>query len=193
MLKMKELSLHILDIVQNSIRAEANWIKVIVDEDPESNWLTISIEDNGKGIPEGIKATVTNPFTTTRTLRKVGLGLPLFSQLCVECEGELKVTSEEGKGTCIIGKLRYDHIDRLPIGDVASTMKTLILAKSDIHYVYEHHYRKQIFICDTEEIKGMLEGVPIQDLEILEWVENFIKNNVEALYECWKNNVNIDK
>ena len=180
---MKELSLHILDIMQNSIRAEASKIKLEIHEDTESNWLTIGIEDNGKGIPETIKDQVTNPFTTTRTLRKVGLGLPLFSQLCRECEGGLKITSEEGKGTCIIGMLKYDHIDRLPIGDMASTMEVLIRAKPEIHYIYVHRFGKKEFIFDTRDIIEVLGELPINHPDILEWIREYIQNNCKHLYE----------
>ncbi|MEF9958985.1 MAG: ATP-binding protein [Niameybacter sp.] len=179
---MKELSLHLLDIIQNSVRAQAHQIKVSVDEQPNANRLTLTIEDDGMGIPEVIFEQVTNPFITTRTLRKVGLGLPFLSQLCQECAGELKIVSEEGKGTCITATMEYNHIDRLPIGDMASTMHVLIMARPDIHYIYVHKYQNNVFLLDTEEVKKMLEGVPIEQPEILEWIKGYIETNIETLY-----------
>lgn len=180
---MKELSLHILDIVQNSIRAEASKVKVLIWEDPINNWLTIEVEDNGKGMSKTIKEQVTNPFTTTRTLRKVGLGLPFFDQLCKECGGELKIKSEEGVGTSIIGTFQYDHIDRLPIGDMGSTMEALICAKPDIHFTYVHRYGEKEFICDTKEVLEILDGLPINHPDILQWIRLYIQNNCNDLYE----------
>lgn len=181
---MKELALHILDIVQNSIRAEASKVEVYIDEDIEGNWLKITIKDDGKGMTDEIKEGVTNPFTTTRTLRKVGLGLPFFSQLCTECGGQLEIASQVGKGTSITGTFLYNHIDRLPIGDMAGTMQVLIMAKPEIHYVYEHRKGEKVFVCNTKEIEEMLEGVPIHHPEILEWIKAYIRNNCEALGEA---------
>ncbi|MGL6174018.1 MAG: ATP-binding protein [Cellulosilyticaceae bacterium] len=172
---MRDLSLHILDIMQNSIRAEATEIVLAVEEDKEKNILKIKIKDNGKGMEEEMKNHITNPFVTSRTLRKVGLGIPLLKQTCEECEGELKVESQKGLGTMIEATMQYNHINRLPLGKIEQTLTNLIMAKPEIHYIYVHTWQKKIFCFDTAEIKEILGDVPIQDLEILKWIQEFIE------------------
>lgn len=178
---MRDLSLHILDIAQNSIRAEATCIKLIIEENISKNLFEIVIEDNGIGMEDVIKESVTNPFTTTRTSRKVGLGIPFLKQICEECEGSLSIESEKGKGTIIKALMRHDHIDRLPLGEIDKTLKTLIMARPQIHYIYKHTYNHKTFNFDTEEIKQVLEGVAIDDLDILKWIEEYIRSQLEEL------------
>lgn len=178
---MRDLSLHILDIAQNSIRANATCIKLIIEENIDRNLFEIRIEDNGGGMDDQIKEHVTNPFTTTRTLRKVGLGIPFLKQICEECEGELNIESEKGKGTTIKALMKHNHIDRLPLGEIDKTITTLIMARSQIHYIYEHKYNDKAFILDTEEIKEILEGVAIDELDILKWIEAYIQSKLEEL------------
>lgn len=178
---MQELSLHILDIIQNSIRAEATQVKLLIEENMNSNLLTISIEDNGKGMSDEMAKNVKNPFVTSRTLRKVGLGIPLLSQLCAECNGEVIIESKENIGTKIIATMQYDHIDRLPLGDMAKTITTLIMGKPDIHYIYTHFFNNESFTFDTEEIKAVLDGVPIENLEVLAWIQQYITENLRQI------------
>ncbi|MHC1747569.1 MAG: ATP-binding protein [Cellulosilyticaceae bacterium] len=178
---MKELSLHILDIIENSIRAEATRIELTIEESIKKNTFRITIEDNGKGMNATMLRTAIDPFSTTRTLRKVGLGIPLLDQLCKECGGILTIESKEGIGTRIIAKMEYNHIDRLPLGEIEKTITTLIMAKPNIHYRYEHYFETQLFVFDTEEIKKILEGVSICDLEILHWLENYIREGIHDL------------
>ena len=180
---MKELSLHILDIMQNSVRAQATCIQLEIKEIPSVNQLIICIEDNGCGMSKEIKEQVVSPFATTRTLRKVGLGIPLLHQLCEECSGSLQVISEQGKGTTLTAQMMYDHIDRLPLGDVGSSLYSLIMAKPDIRYIYNHSYEQKDFSLDTEEIKTLLEGVPINEPSILIWIKNYISENINKLYK----------
>lgn len=180
---MKEMALHILDIMQNSIRAEATCIILRIEEKPSVDRFVIEIEDNGKGMPEAIRSTVTNPFTTTRTLRRVGLGIPLLHQLCEECEGKLTIDSKEGKGTRIKAIMRYHHIDRLPLGDMVGTLYMLIMAKPEIRYIYEHDYEAQGFRMDTEQIVEMLDGLPINHPDILTWIKRYLTENERALYK----------
>ncbi len=179
---MRELSLHILDIMQNSIKAEATHIHLEVNEQILENTLTIIIEDNGKGMSQEMCNQVTNPYVTTRTLRKVGLGLPFFKQLCDECEGQLKIESELGKGTRIEASMSYNHIDRLPLGNIGSTLGTVIMAKPDIHYTYTHIYNSKSFQLDTLQIKEILDGVPIENIEVIQWLQCYIEENREQLY-----------
>lgn len=178
---MKEIALHLLDIVQNSIRAKATQINIIIKEEVKKDLLTLVIIDNGSGMSSEMSAAIKNPFVTSRTLRKVGLGIPLLNQLCEECAGNLSIESRLGEGTKITARMQYSHIDRLPLGDLPSTMTTLILAKPDIHFIYEHNYESQSFCFDTDEIKKVLDGAPIDDLDIINWIGNYLKQNIEEI------------
>lgn len=178
---MKELSLHVLDLVQNSIRAQASCIEIRIEEQVALNQLIISIKDNGKGIEESLLKNITNPFVTTRTLRKVGLGIPFVAKMCEECEGSFDILSQVGAGTEVEMKFKYNHIDLLPLGNMAETLVTLVMAKSSIRFVYKHYYENNFFEVDTDEIKKLLDGVPIDNFEILEWLKNYINEGVVAL------------
>lgn len=172
---MQELALHILDLVQNSVRAEATRIAIKVEEDTVKNQLTFTIDDNGKGMEESFVQRLRDPFTTTRTLRKVGLGIPFVAQMCRECEGDLVIESQKGRGTKIKATMKYDHIDRLPLGSMAKTLITLIMAKPTIHYCYTYVYNEEIFQLDSKKIQEVLGDVPINNYEILEWLQAFIE------------------
>ncbi|WP_054743574.1 ATP-binding protein [Cellulosilyticum ruminicola] len=180
---MKDLSLHILDIVENSIRAGATLIEITVSELTVKNQLVIEIKDNGKGMPAAMCQSVTSPFVTTRSTRKVGLGLPLLAHRCELCEGQLHITSEEGKGTMVTAQMCYSHIDRTPLGDIGSTMMTLIMGHPEIQYIYTYIYErkeKQVnsFQMNTNKIKEILGDVEIQKMEILLWLKDYINENM---------------
>ena len=180
---MREIALHILDIVQNSVRANAATIRISIEEDVNQNLFKIVIEDNGSGMPKEMAEGIKNPFVTSRTLRKVGLGVPLLNQLCEECGGSLSIESTLGKGTKLVAQMAHDHIDRLPLGDISSTLTTLILGKPEIEYVYNHSYNGKTFLFDTREIKKLLDGAPISDLEIINWIGNYLQQNISEIHE----------
>lgn len=178
---MQDLSLHLLDIAQNSIRAKASVIKITIKEDLKANKFSMMIEDNGTGMSAALTRQVTDPFVTTRTTRKVGLGLPLLKQNCIMSGGALEINSEEGKGTVVTAVMQYDHIDRLPIGDMASSMCVLIQANPTVDFIYTHYYNDQVFILSTREIKETLEDVPINEPEIAAWLRRYIAENLQAI------------
>ncbi|NLI90539.1 MAG: sensor histidine kinase [Epulopiscium sp.] len=178
---MKELSLHILDIMQNSIRAKATEIELIVNEDINNNLLEIIIKDNGKGMPKELVDSVKNPFSTTRTTRKVGLGIPLLLEACQRCGGDLELESKEGIGTNIKASFEYNHIDRAPMGELVNTITMIILSEPQIRYIFTYIVNNKKFTMDTKEIEEILEGVPINDLSIIKWLEDYLKENMEAL------------
>lgn len=179
---MKDLSLHLLDIAENSIRAGATKIIMHISEDINANWLFFKVQDNGKGMSKSMRKEVTNPFVTSRTLRKVGLGLPLLAQRCELCEGDLTIDSQEGKGTIVQAKMRYNHIDRVPLGDIGSSLMTLIMAHSHIHYIYYHQYNDKIFKLDTVEIQELLgKDVSLQNIQVLLWLKDYANQNIQAL------------
>ena len=136
---MKELSLHILDIVQNSIRAKANLIEIEITELPAENQLVIAITDNGKGMNEKELERAVDPFFTSRTTRKVGLGLSLFRQNAEMTNGSFDIQSKSGEGTCVTAVFGYSHPDRPVMGDLVGTMLLLICSSDETDYVFKHH------------------------------------------------------
>lgn len=182
---MKELSLHILDIVQNSIRAEATYIKISVIEEPEKNIFSFSVEDNGKGMDGSFLRQVKNPFITSRTSRKIGLGIPLLEQACMQCGGALQIDSKLGCGTTVQATMEYDHIDRVPLGDMVSTLVTLLISNPNIEFLYTHGYKEKRFILNTEEIKQILNGVPIDDGAVMQWLKEYIEENLIQIKQTY--------
>ena len=179
--EMKELSLHILDIAKNSVKAKADCIKITVDEEEEKNLLTIEIEDNGCGMSEEFLKTVKDPFSTTRTTRKVGMGISLFEAAANQCGGRLDIFSEKGKGTKVCVYFEYNHIDRAPLGDMAGTIVTLISGSPEINFIYTHTKNGQTFKMDTAELKAILGDVPLDTPEVLLWIGDYIKEGLLEL------------
>ena len=180
---MTELSLHILDIVQNSIKANADLIEITINEDTISNVLEISIKDNGCGMDKEFLEDVVNPFRTTRTTRKVGLGLSLLKNACEITGGRLEITSEVGVGTVVRAIFVHDSIDRQPIGDMASTMSAIIGGNDKIDYVFKHTYNNESSEFSTKEIRRVLgEEIDLSSLEVLNWIEGYIAEQEQILY-----------
>lgn len=146
---MEDLSLHILDIVENSVSAGATRVEILIAEDPEGDLLTVEINDDGRGMDEETVKKVRDPFFTTRTTRRVGLGIPLLAAAAREAEGDLSIDSQEGQGTRIRATFRYSHIDRKPLGDIQETLKALIVANPDVEFFFEHRAGDQVSRFDT--------------------------------------------
>jgi len=178
---MKDLSMHILDIIQNSVRAEASEVELEIVEELEKNLYTIIINDNGCGMDEKTLEMVIDPFFTTRTTRKVGLGLPLIKQNAERTGGYLDIDSELGKGTKIKAVFTHDNLDRPSLGDIAGTVVLLVGANPEIRFNYVHKTDDGEFLFDTKEVKEALEGVPINNAEILMYLRDMIKENLQAI------------
>ena len=178
---MKELSLHILDIAKNSVKAKASVIEIIISEDEETNLLTIEIKDNGCGMSKEFLAKVRDPFSTTRTTRKVGMGIPLFEAAAVQCGGYVDITSEEGVGTEFKVVFEYNHIDRAPIGDMPGTMQVLISGSPEIDFIYRHEKNEKTFNMDTRELRQVLGEVPLDTPDVLAWIDGFIQEGLSEL------------
>ena len=179
---MRELSLHILDIIENSRRAEANLIKIIIEENIKNNLLKIIIEDNGNGIEQDKLQSITDPFITSRTTRDVGLGLSLFKSAAENCAGNFKIDSEINKGTKVEAEFQYDHIDRAPLGDMTSTISNFIATNGEnVDVVYQHFYRDKSFKIDSREIKAELDDLSIQSRQIIAWIREYIGENLEEI------------
>jgi hypothetical protein len=178
---MKELSLNILDISQNSVKANATKIDIVVTESIKDDLVTIKIIDNGCGMSTDFLASVIDPFVTTRTTRKVGLGIPLLRQLTIDTQGEFDIKSKLGEGTSVFASFKLSHLDRPPIGDMPSTIVTIISSNPDIRYVYTHKTDIGEFVLDTDEIKETLDGIPISEPEILVWLGGYLTENLNSI------------
>ncbi len=153
---MEDMSLHILDIVENSIRACAKKIEINITEEKEKDLLTIEIIDDAKGMDQQTSKNALDPFFTTSTTRRVGLGLPLFAQSAEDSGGSIDIESKPGKGTRVKATFGYSHIDRKPLGDICESLKVLIVTNPDIHFVYEYRKNGTNYSLDTEEAKNDL-------------------------------------
>ncbi len=150
---MEDLSLHILDIVENSIGAGARNITVKVVEDTKGDILTIEITDDGAGMDKGTASKALDPFFTTRSTRRVGLGLPLLAQSAQESGGDITIESKPGERTTVRATFGYSHIDRRPMGDVGASLKALIAGNRDVHFVYEYVKDDETYRLDTEDLE----------------------------------------
>ncbi len=180
---MRELSLNILDVAQNSITAGASLITIEVNENTVDNTLLIGIYDNGKGMSEEQVRSVIDPFFTTRTTRKVGMGIPLFKMAAEQTGGSLEIKSKLGIGTEVRANFKTNSVDFTPLGDVASTIQMLITMNTDRDFVYKYIVDGKEFVADTREIKGILGDVPLDTYEVSQWLIEFIKENTEVLYK----------
>lgn len=179
---MRELSLNILDIAQNSISAGASLITIEIAENTTEKILMIGIYDNGKGMSEEQVKSVIDPFFTTRTTRKVGMGIPLFKMAAEQTGGGLEVKSELGVGTEVRATLKTDSVDFTPLGDVTATVQMLITMNTDRDFIYRHSVNDKDFTVDTREIKQILGDVPLDTYEVSEWLKDFINENTNELY-----------
>jgi hypothetical protein len=179
---MKELSLHILDIVQNSIDAGSNIISITINEDTIRDTLVIKVKDNGKGMDAQTARRARDPFFTSRTTRKVGLGIPLLAAAAERCGGSLKITSLPGKGTEVSASFIHSHIDRAPIGNMWDTVSGLIACNEDVDFIYTHVFNGNTFKLDTRDIKKILKEVPITSPEVIGWIRERIKDGINTMY-----------
>ena len=174
---MPEIALNVLDIAQNSVRAEASLIQISVDVDEAADTLTITIEDNGCGMTAQQTARVTDPFFTTRTTRKIGLGVPFFKMAAESTGGSFSIQSEPGVGTKVTAVFGLSHIDRMPLGDMNGTIYTLITFNTQIDFLYTYTFNQRSFTLDTREFKNILEGVPLNNPEVSEYIRQFLNEN----------------
>ena len=178
---MKDISLHILDIVQNSISANATMIEISIEECSKNNTYLLKIKDNGKGMTKEMAEKVLDPYVTSRTTRKVGLGLPLLMQNAERTGGHLMITSDLGKGTEVEALFVYNNIDRIPLGDMAGTIVLLASANPMIDFVYTHTVDDEKYIFDTREIKEVLDDVTINDVHIYKYLKEMINENLQEI------------
>ncbi|MFH1092458.1 MAG: ATP-binding protein [Pseudomonadota bacterium] len=172
---MLELSLHILDVVENGLAVGADLIEIGLEKDEIKDRLRLTLTDNGAGILAENLPRVTDPFFTTRTTRRVGLGLPLLQQAAERCEGRFCIDSTPGRGTRVEAEFRLSHLDRAPLGDMLGTLISLIVGQPEVDFVYRQQAGPNEFVLDTREIKAALDGVPLSNPEVI----NFLRENLQ--------------
>ncbi len=176
---MKELSLNILDIAMNSVKAEADTVKITLTETDES--FEISISDNGCGMKEDFLKTVTDPFSTTRTTRKVGMGIPFLKLAAEQTGGSFSVKSKhkseypDSHGTVTQAVFNKNSIDFTPLGDIVSTVTTLIQGSPGIRWIFVHTCPKGEVNLDTDELKAVLGDVPLDNTEVIIWIKGYLE------------------
>lgn len=179
---MTEISLHILDIAENSAKAKASLIEITVSENVSDNLLSIVIKDNGCGMDDEFLKHVADPFCTTRKTRKIGLGISMFKFAAIQTGGSFDIKSKVGIGTAVTAVFIYDSVDRQPLGDMASTMITLIGGHPDIDFVYSYKNDKGSFTLDTREIRKVIgEEISLSEIDVLNWISDNIINETKNL------------
>jgi anti-sigma regulatory factor (Ser/Thr protein kinase) len=174
---MTELSLNVLDVANNSIRAKADLIEISVRINRASDTLSIIIADNGCGMTKEQLAKVEDPFFTTRTTRGVGLGIPFFKQAALETDGSFSVESTVEIGTRVTAEFRLSHIDRMPLGDINSTIYTLISLNAQIDFLYTYEFDEKSFFLDTREFKRILDDIPLDSPMVSAYIKEYLAEN----------------
>ena len=178
---MKTLADHILDIVQNSVAANATLIEIIVEENKTDDFCSITITDNGCGMNEEELKQAASPFFTSRKTRKVGLGLPLLKQNAERSEGKFSLRSEKGKGTEVEARFRLSNIDKPPLGEIWDVFYLTMVGSKQFNLVYEHKTEKGNFRITSEEIRDSVGDAMLQNAEIREAITGLIRNNINEL------------
>ncbi len=182
---MKEIALHLLDLAENSVSAGARTVRIEVCEDRTADLLTASIEDDGRGMTPEMVKTVTDPFVTSRSTRKVGLGIPLLKGAAEACNGDLKISSAPGVGTRIEASFQHSHIDRMPLGDLAATFLGLSVAHPEVHWIFRYTARadgaERTFEYDDQPIKETLDGLPLTHPEVLAYLRETLEEGIGAV------------
>lgn len=176
---MRELALNILDVAENSLRAKAT--KIQIDVEVADDTIRITVADNGRGMSEEFLSRVADPFTTTRTTRKVGLGLPLIKMEAEMSGGSFGITSEVGVGTTVTTTFGRNHIDRPPMGNLAETLVALLPDLGETRLIFSYRAFGKCFTLDTEEVKQQLDGVPIDAPDILVFLRDMTEENIATI------------
>ncbi len=181
---MRELALHLLDIAENSVSAQAANICIQVVEDVRNDRLRMSVEDDGRGMDAEMVARVVDPFVTSRTTRKVGLGIPLLKAAAEACEGGLAIQSQPGKGTLVTVDFKRSHIDRMPLGNLARTLLTLEIGHPEQHFTFIYQVDDHQFCFDDAEVKAVLDGMPLTEPDVLRFVREMIEQGIAEVREA---------
>ncbi len=178
---MTEISLNILDVAENSTKAGASLVEIGVDISNPSDSLTVTIRDNGCGMDEEQVARVTDPFYTTRTTRKVGLGVPFFKQAAEATGGSFSISSEPGVGTVVEAVFVLSSIDRMPLGDICTTIQNLVVYHPDTDFLYTYRFDGASFTLDTREFREILGDIPFDSPEVSSYIMDYLRENTQEV------------
>jgi len=178
---LRELALHLLDIAENSVSSNAQNILIEVGEDTRSNRLYFVIQDDGVGMDSDTVAQITDPFVTSRTTRKVGLGIPLLKAAAEACNGNLKINSTPGKGTSVEVEFQRNHIDLMPLGNIACTIQTLVIGSPEIHWQFIYRANEQVFEFDDEFIKQVLGDIPLSEPGVITYIREYLQDGINSI------------
>lgn len=179
---MRELSLNVMDVAQNSVRAEATLVHITVLESDKDDSLSITISDDGCGMTEEQVSQVIDPFFTTRTTRKVGLGVPLFKLSAEQTGGSFSIKSKVGEGTTTYASYVKSHVDMTPLGDINSTVEILIRCNPEIDFVFTHSTDSGSFTLDTRELREILGDVSLDTPDVIDWIHQYLIEQSEIIY-----------
>lgn len=179
---MRDLSLHLMDIIQNSISAKAGKVFVGIKADKSLDKLEIEITDNGTGMDNELLKQVVDPFVTTRTTRKIGLGIPLLKDSAEMASGELTIKSVKGKGTTLAASFKIGHIDRIPLGSIDETIVSVIMANPEIEFELVLHNASERFRFDSFDVKEKIGDLSITNYEILTWIKEYIQEGIKTIF-----------
>lgn len=174
---MTEISLNILDVVQNSVRAQATCVEIYINAQHGTDTLEVIIRDNGTGMTASQLENVTDPFFTTRTTRKVGLGIPFFKQAAESTGGRFEILSDKGLGTKVTAVFSISNIDRMPLGDMVATIHTLVTMNVDMDFIYTYKVDDRSFTLDTRAFREILGNVPLNTPEVSKYIKDYLKEN----------------
>lgn len=172
---MRELSLHLLDIAENGIAAGATLIRLIIDEDLDADLLQLTVEDDGRGMDDELLKRITDPFVTSRTTRRVGLGIPLLKAAAESCNGSFQIESVPGQGTKIYVAFQHSHLDRAPLGDMTGTVLTMVVGYPKVDVYYRHRVNGVVFEFDSRPIKEELGDIPLSDPAVLAFLRGLLE------------------
>jgi hypothetical protein len=184
---MKEIALHLLDLAENSVNARAKTVRIDVCEDFHFNQLITSVEDDGEGMTAEMVSQVVDPFVTSRTTRKVGLGIPLLKASAEAAHGRMTITSKPKEGTRIETTFQHSHIDRMPLGDLLSTFLTLTLAHPEVHWVFKYAVTPpykgsmRMFEFDDQPLKEAVAGLPLTHPDVLAYLRSTLQDGIESV------------
>ncbi|MFO8086847.1 MAG: ATP-binding protein [Bacteroidales bacterium] len=178
---MKTLAYHILDITENAVTAKADGIEISIDENTAKDYYEIIIKDNGTGMTKETLRQVSDPFYTSRTTRRVGLGIPLFRQNALQSGGRFSIVSKPGKGTTVKARFGLSHLDRPPVGNLQSAILHLIFVNPEIHFVYQHKTAQDQFSFDTNEIKKAVGDIPLNHPKVKPLLQEMIQENLKHI------------
>jgi hypothetical protein len=175
---MDDLSLFVLDIVQNSIAAQASAIGVVIREDSAADTIVLTVVDDGKGMDEATVRKAVDPFYTTRTTRKVGLGLPFLKMAAELADGSFRIESEPGVGTLVEAVFTRSHIDTPPLGDMAESIYAICLHQDIKEFQYAHLCDGRHFRFSLGEVRTILDGVPLTAPKIGAYLKSYITEHI---------------